>query len=220
MSRARLLIRFALCAALPAGTLFGAAGRGDLGFFWAYVGVWLVFIATCLTLDPELMRERFRPGPGGQDNLPRLRLAMLLGLGAHWGIAGWDAGRPGAGGVPVLLQVAGLIGVAAALGVWRWAMGVNRFFSSAVRIQRDRGHYVITTGPYRYVRHPGYAALLVLSVSIGLALGSWWSLLPTLASAMLFVRRAAVEDRLLRAELPGYPAYARQVRYRFAPGLW
>ena len=87
---------------------------------------------------------------------------------------------------------------------------MNRFFSSAMRIQRDRGQHVITTGPYQYVRHPGYAAFILVALCSGLALGSWGSLLPSLLYIGLFIRRTAVEDRLLREELEGYPAYAER----------
>jgi protein-S-isoprenylcysteine O-methyltransferase Ste14 len=94
----------------------------------------------------------------------------------------------------------------------------NRFFSTAVRIQLDRGHVVETGGPYRYVRHPGYVGAIV--GTFALVLGSLWALLPGVVLAVLFVVRTALEDRTLRRKLPGYEVYAGRVRYRLVPGVW
>ena len=99
-------------------------------------------------------------------------------------------------------------------------MRVNRFYSSVVRVQTDRGHHPVVDGPYRFVRHPGYAATLVAVLSGGVALGSWLAMLPVLGFAVVFVRRTLVEDRLLQLELPGYAAYAQQVPSRLIPGVF
>ena len=89
-----------------------------------------------------------------------------------------------------------------------------------VRIQHERGHTLVTSGPYRFVRHPGYVGAILASLCGGVALGSLWSLVPLVPFAVLFVRRTAVEDRMLRADLGGYAGYAERVRYRLVPGLW
>ena len=216
MWRFQLSLRIPVAASLIAAILFGSAGRWDIPFFWACIGLWAAFaVVAALTVDRDLMQERLRPGAGGRDNLRLLRGMALLIFVSHWIIAGLDVGRfHWSDTVPTSLQIVGLAGLAAGLATWRWAMQVNRFFSSAVRIQRDRGHYVVTEGPYRFVRHPGYAALLGVSACSGLALGSWLSLLPCLILAILFLRRTWLEDRMLRAELAGYPEYAARVRYR------
>jgi protein-S-isoprenylcysteine O-methyltransferase Ste14 len=96
----------------------------------------------------------------------------------------------------------------------------NRFFSTAVRIQLDRGHVVETGGPYRFVRHPGYVGAILGAFASAVVLGSLWALLPALVLAALFVVRTALEDRTLRRKLPGYEAYAGRVRYRLLPGMW
>ncbi len=101
-----------------------------------------------------------------------------------------------------------------------WALRANRFYSSAVRIQADRGQHPVDTGPYRFVRHPGYAATTTATVAAGLALGSWLAIVPALGFVALFVRRTVFEDRLLVAELPGYAAYAGRVRGRLVPGVF
>jgi len=100
-------------------------------------------------------------------------------------------------------------------------MAVNRFFSSVARIQADRGQHVITSGPYRFVRHPGYAGGMLLILFSGPALGSWiaWALVILLGTPLI-LRRAVREDRMLRAQLPGYADYAGRVRWRVCPGIW
>jgi protein-S-isoprenylcysteine O-methyltransferase Ste14 len=96
----------------------------------------------------------------------------------------------------------------------------NACFSTAVRIQGERGHAVCSSGPYRYVRHPGYVGYALQYLAMAFLLGSLWALLPWLMAAISMVIRTALEDRMLRAELPGYQEYARKVRYRLAPGIW
>jgi protein-S-isoprenylcysteine O-methyltransferase Ste14 len=222
MSRWQYGLSSLIILVLMMGSLFGSAGRWDLPMFWAYTGIWLVVLGVAVsTLDLDLMRERVRPGAGSQDNLKLLRrLGFVLFMG-QFALAGLDAGRyHWSDTVPLGLQIGGLIGFAAAMAIVVWAQRVNRFFSSAVRIQRDRGHHVITTGPYQYVRHPGYAAFILGGLCGGLALGSWSALLPPMIFGLLFVRRTALEDQFLQEELQGYAEYARRVRYRLVPGVW
>lgn len=200
--------------------LFGCAGRWDLPLFWAYLGVWLVtmVVAVCV-VDPGLIRERMRPGPGGRD-YATLYLLMALWLG-QLVVAALDVGRfHWSATVPLAVQVIALVVMAAAMAVLVWAEAVNRFFSSVIRIQTERGHHVITTGPYRYVRHPGYASSLLLFVGAGLALGSWLAALIGLFLFVAILRRTVEEDRVLREQLEGYADYARRVRYRLIPGVW
>jgi protein-S-isoprenylcysteine O-methyltransferase Ste14 len=101
-----------------------------------------------------------------------------------------------------------------------WAMLENEHFEQFMRIQEDRAHQVVTSGPYRIVRHPGYAGAIVGVLSVPLILGSWWTFAPAGAVALVFVIRTALEDRTLRRELGGYQAYMRQTRYRLVPGIW
>jgi protein-S-isoprenylcysteine O-methyltransferase Ste14 len=127
---------------------------------------------------------------------------------------GWSA--PGS---PVV-YIAGDLIVAGAFALLAWSMVVNRHFEGTVRIQEGRGHQVISSGPYRYVRHPGYAAVILTFMGTGLAVGSWAGLLVGALGSILFVVRTALEDRTLQAELPGYTEFARQTRYRLLPGVW
>jgi len=213
-------IQAALFVLLNAVALFAAAGTVEIFGFWVYVAIFAAMMAASFAfLDPGLLRERMRPG--GQRPPLALQLATLV-LIVHWVVAGLDRGRfHWSDGVPAWLRAASLIALAAGYGLAFWAMRVNRFFSSVVRIQSDRGQHVVTAGPYRWIRHPGYLAGIVIIVASGIALGSW------LATAILVVfglpfllRRAITEDRVLQAELPGYRDYATRVRWRVVPGIW
>jgi protein-S-isoprenylcysteine O-methyltransferase Ste14 len=137
-------------------------------------------------------------------------------------VAGLDRGRfRWSDNVPGWLQAVSLIGLAAGYVLCFWAMAVNRFFSSVVRIQSDRGQHVVASGPYAYVRHPGYLAGVVIILASGPALGSWLATALVIASSVPFLLyRATTEDRVLQAELPGYSDYARRVRWRLLPGIW
>jgi protein-S-isoprenylcysteine O-methyltransferase Ste14 len=212
----RLLIFLGVLAAL----LFGFAGRWDLWFVWVYVGIFAVFlIAFGLLTDPGLKRERMGPG-SGRSKSRAFRLVLAPFATGVLVVAVLDAGRFGWSAVPLGVQVAGLVGVAAGLGVLVWSLVVNRFFSPGIYIQSERGHHVITGGPYRFIRHPGYLGMALTFGSSPLALGSWWALLPAAGYALLILNRAAREDRFLQAELPGYTDYASRVRYRALPGVW
>ena len=122
--------------------------------------------------------------------------------------------------MPVSLRLIGLAVFVLAQGVILWAMHVNRFFSSVVRIQTERGHHVVTRGPYRWVRHPGYAAGLLMILASGLGLGSWLATLIALVGVPLLLVRTLNEEAVLQRDLPGYADYARQVRFRLLPFVW
>lgn len=101
-----------------------------------------------------------------------------------------------------------------------WATASNTFFSQIVRIQSERGHTVVTGGPYRYVRHPAYVGAILYEVAVPVLLASWWAFVASGLSAILLILRTALVDRTLQAELTGYVDYARQVRHRLLPGIW
>jgi protein-S-isoprenylcysteine O-methyltransferase Ste14 len=206
--------------AIAAFALFASAGTFAIAGFWIYLAIRAAISAASLAiLDPDLIRERMRPG-GARAPLG-LQLVGLLPL-LDLVIAGLDRGRlHWSDSVPPWLQGLGLIAFATGCALFLWAMAVNPFFSSIARIQAERGHRVITAGPYRAVRHPGYAAAVLLILGSAFGLGSWIAaaFLILIGTPLLF-RRLINEDRLLRAELPGYTGYARIVRWRLIPGLW
>jgi len=200
------------------------AGRMDYWQAWAYAAIGMgMNVCTRLVLrgSPEVARERMAPGANAKS-----WDKALLGLGSLLTrvtlvVAGLDSGRwhwapqlawPGAAS-GALLAVAGAAGFLA-------AMKENRFFSAVVRVQTDRGHTVCTTGPYRIVRHPGYAGMIVGTLGLPLLLTSLWSALPALVSCALLVVRTALEDNALARELPGYADYRRTTRWRLVPGVW
>jgi protein-S-isoprenylcysteine O-methyltransferase Ste14 len=159
--------------------------------------------------------------PGGKKPPLSLKIFSLV-LFMHWIVAGLDRGRfHWSDDVPGLLQGVCLFTVAAGYALALWAMRVNRFFSSVLRIQTDRGHQVVTTGPYAFVRHPGYTAGILIIVASGLALGSWLAAaLLVIFSLPFLLHRAITEDRILQVELAGYSEYAARVRWRLLPGIW
>ncbi len=205
---------------LVAAVLFVAAGRVDLPGIWVYVTITsLQSLVAVFFVDPGLLKERMRPGPGSRDRLTALIAAPPFF--SIWVISGLDIGRfHWSDRVPLAVRLAGFVLYAASSSLLGWAMIVNRFFSSVVRLQADRGHQLIDSGPYAYLRHPGYTGFLIYGLSSALALGSWWALAPSLIIFPAIFRRTILEDRFLQQELEGYPDYARRVRYRLLPGLW
>ena len=171
-----------------------------------------------IVADPETIRERMRPGPGNQDRLTQPVSGVLIA--AHWILGGLDAGRLHWTPAPLPLQIVGLVGYGICLAALLWCLRVNRFYSSVVRVQSDRGHEPITVGPYAIVRHPGYAASISGALLGGIALGSWLAMIPIVLFVALFMRRTLLEDSMLLRELPGYADYAKTVRYRLLPGVF
>jgi protein-S-isoprenylcysteine O-methyltransferase Ste14 len=213
-------VQSVLFIVLTAVALFASAGTIALPGFWLYLAIYaFVFLLSFAILDPDLLRERMRPG--GKRPPAALRLFAIV-LFAHWIVAGLDRGRfHWSDTVPVWLQAAGLIVTGASYALVLWAMRVNRFFSSVARIQSDRGQHVISSGPYALVRHPGYLAGFAIMIASGLALGSWLAVaVLVIPSVPALIVRAAGEDRMLQAELPGYRDYASRVRWRVLPGIW
>jgi protein-S-isoprenylcysteine O-methyltransferase Ste14 len=135
-------------------------------------------------------------------------------------VAGLDHRHGWSPEFPIGLKILGFIAIALGYLFGVWAMAENRFFSSMVRIQTDRGHSVCDSGPYRFVRHPGYAGNILPLPGIVLALGSVWTLIPAAVALVILILRTELEDRTLQEELPGYRDYAEVVRYRLIPGIY
>ena len=196
------------------------AGRRDLPMLNAFLAVCAVLmLIAMMIIDPGLARERWRRGQTGEDPA-RLVLIRLVSL-VLFVFALLDIGRlHWSDTVPVGLHM-GALGCFALGFLWvLWAVSANRFFVPVIRLQTERGHHVVSTGPYAVMRHPGYAAMILISPAGALALGSWGALVPAMALSALFVARAAHEDRFLRQNLAGYADYAARVRFRLLPGVW
>lgn len=204
--------------------VFGGAGRLDWAWGWAFLAIYLASTAVnavfLLRSSPEMVAERGRPGEVKRWD------ALVSGLWALFQfvlvplVAGLDVRFAWTGPVDLAWHVVGAAVFAAGLGLFGWAMVENAYFSTAVRIQGDRGHTVCRSGPYRFVRHPGYAGSILQSVGIAVLLGSAWALLPAAAAAVTIAVRTSLEDRMLQSELPGYGEFARDVRFRLVPGIW
>jgi protein-S-isoprenylcysteine O-methyltransferase Ste14 len=213
-------LRAAVLLIAAAGALFGSAGSLAIPTFWVYWAILaVVFVAAFVLLDRGLLQERMRPG--GRPTPLGLRLLNVV-LFAHWIIAGLDRGRlHWTDSVPLWLQALGLFIIVAGYALAFWAMIVNRFFSSVVRIQSDRGQHVVTGGPYAFVRHPGYSAGILILAASGVALGSWLAAAFLVAVSFPFLfYRVINEDRVLRSQLSGYEDYAQRVCWRLVPGIW
>ena len=220
----RVLSGAAGAAAFTAGIVW-AAGRLDWWRGWAYLGLLCVVLGAAgfyvWRRDPELIRRRSRPGKG----TPTWDMVVLGLFGAGYVgsvvVAALDAGRFGWSVPPALAWPVGAFMHVVGTAIYTWAMAVNTHFEKTVRIQHDRDHRVIDSGPYRLLRHPGYAgAALSFPLAAPLLLGSWWAFLPALLSVSALVVRTALEDRFLRRQLAGYEEYAARVRFRLIPGLW
>jgi protein-S-isoprenylcysteine O-methyltransferase Ste14 len=204
--------------------LFWSAGRIDWWAAWAAIGVWLAFYTAMdillLRFNPELMAERLAP-PKGAKNWDRTIMSIfrLITL-VRYILAGLDQRYGWTVGFPVAAQLGGLIVCSLGYALLAWAMTSNTFFSQIVRIQSERGHAVVTHGPYRFVRHPAYVGMILFEPAMSILLASWPAIIAGGVCSILLILRTALEDRTLQAELPGYLDYAHQVRYRLLPGVW
>lgn len=199
---------------------FWPAGRFNLPFFWAVlIAETLVSVIGIRFISKDLIAERMRPRGEDRDRWGKTFIIILYLLPIT--IAGFDVGRWHISDtVPLVLQIIGVLMVIAGYNGLCWGMHVNDFFSSAIRLQPDRGQRVINTGPYAIVRHPGYISAAVALIGQSLALGSWLSLLPVLPIIAICIRRTLLEEQMLSKDLPGYADYMQTVRYRWIPGIW
>ena len=204
--------------------LFVPAGRLDWPAAWILSLLYAVFLlgyAVWGTLKaPDLLRERSRVAENVKAWDKAIMAVYTVLLLAMLVLAGLDQGRSRRPELPLALQGLGLAGLFAAGGIIFWTVFRNAYLGRMVRIQEDRGHQVVTGGPYRFVRHPMYVGIILLFPCMTLFLGSWWALVAAGLIAVLVVIRTALEDRTLQAELPGYAEYAQEVRYRLLPGVW
>ncbi len=223
----KAILRFAIYILLMPLALFLAAGTLDWTTAWILIGFTIVFTVVSRVIvalrHPDLLAERARfaeaENAKGWDRLFVILLA-LYGPLVVWVVAGLDWRFGWSPAVPLAWQGTALVVMVLGYSLGTWAMAVNRFFSAVVRIQTDRGHTTVTTGPYRLVRHPSYIGGILAYLALPVFLGTLWALVPVGITAILTVVRTALEDRTLLAELDGYRDYAERVRYRLVPGVW
>jgi protein-S-isoprenylcysteine O-methyltransferase Ste14 len=220
----RRVIRILLTLAFFVAVIFVPAGRWDwveawvlLLFFISYLTGWSLWIRR---RDPGLWKERTSTASNVErwDKLIVSVYGVLLC--ALFVVAGLDAVRFEWSSVSIGVRVLGWCFLLAALVLISWVLAENTYASRYVRIQNDRQHQVISTGPYRYVRHPMYVGVILWALGVPLILGSTWALVPSVLIIALFFVRTALEDRTLQNGLPGYKEYAERVRHRLIPAVW
>jgi protein-S-isoprenylcysteine O-methyltransferase Ste14 len=200
--------------------------RWDWWEAWGY-GVLSVlsFVVSRLSVarrHPDLIAERARCMQHENAQTWDKKLAPLMGLGGIMVmvIAGLDALFGWAPDFSLEVEIVSLVIILVGYTLTSYALVENRYFSGMVRLQTDRGQQVVSSGPYRWLRHPGYTGMMLVYLVTPLILDSAWAFLPTLFTLILYVIRTALEDRFLQAELAGYRDYAQRVRYRLFPGVW
>jgi protein-S-isoprenylcysteine O-methyltransferase Ste14 len=220
----RLLLRSA------SGSVYGllaflGAGRFDWWRGWIY---FLLFLAVSVAgswvvhrASPGLIEARAKGIRKDTKPFDKLFFAMFAPLILFYPVlAGMDAVRFTWGSMPFWTVYPGVVLFCFGSAVSTWTMIVNRNAETTVRIQKDRGHKVISDGPYRFVRHPMYASIIVGLPATALILGSVWATVPMALIMVLFVWRTTREDIALQEELEGYEAYVKATRYRLLPHVW
>ena len=215
------LIQVTISVILIAILLLVSAGKTDWIYAWLYIASsLLVIIINAFIFPPELISERGRKKDNvekwdklisGLLTLPWLALYIVSGLDIRFGLslelASW-------------IHISGLVIFILGNAFVSWAMISNIYFSTAVRIQYDRGHTVSIGGPYRFMRHPGYLGMIIYLLATPVILGSIWAFIPASLTGILFIIRTAFEDNTLKNKLAGYKEYTERVKYRLIPGIW
>jgi protein-S-isoprenylcysteine O-methyltransferase Ste14 len=221
---ARYIVRETMGMVCMAVALFWSAGLIDWWAAWATLGVMLSWITAMsiviMRLNPDMLKERLGPRKGAK--LWDTVVMSVLGVTqlGRYVVAGLDHRYGWTGGFPLTVQILSLLPCVLGYTLFVWAVAKNAFFSQIVRIQSERGHAVVTNGPYQYVRHPSYAGSILFELAVSILLSSWWAFVASIFAVSLLILRTALEDRTLQNELNGYSEYSRRVRYRLIPGIW
>ncbi len=222
----RLIVHTVIWLMILGTILFLSAGTLDWPEAWVLLigsgGLGLVSALIIARHDPQLIRERMRgPIQSKQKPWDKVLLAVVMMLCiAMFVVAGLDAVRYRTSHMPLWLEVLGAAGIALGIYIFHIVMRTNSYATAVVRIQDERGHQVISTGPYAFVRHPMYSGAILYFLGIALLLGSWYAVAIAVVLVALFGLRAVWEEKTLIDELPGYATYAQRVRYRLIPGIW
>ncbi|UCE22578.1 MAG: isoprenylcysteine carboxylmethyltransferase family protein [Candidatus Aminicenantes bacterium] len=211
-----------------AAILFISSGRLDWWTAWAYLGIFVVGVCVNMTImirkNPELTEELIEERSQIKANTKKwdFYLAGLLSLSSTVVllVSGLDIRFEWSEQIPFILQFAAMVLVVLGSGLGSWAIVSNPYFASTVRIQSERGHRVVSNGPYQYIRHPGYAGWILSGIALPVMLGSLWALIPSGLTVVIFIIRTGLEDRTLRRELPGYEEYSQNTCFRLVPYVW
>jgi len=223
-SKAKIIIKTVVTILFLLALIFVPAGTLNWPEAWLVLLLYFAGVTGALIWmkkkAPGLLKERMSPKKDAKSWDKRIITVYTLLLMALLIVPGLDAVRFGWSEVPLIVKVLGFVGYLPAGRFAFWAMKENAYLSNVVRIQKDRGHTVCTTGPYRYVRHPMYAGVMLIMLCLPLSLGSFYAFIPAFMIVVLFILRTSLEDKTLQEELPGYKEYAQKVRYRLLPGVW
>lgn len=217
----RTIIWTGVMFALP----FAGAGTVTWTEGWAFIIIqftsWAIMTLWLKKNNPELLMVRAEVWNRAVKPWDKIIVTLLIaGFLLLLVIPGVDAVRYRWSHVPLPLEIVGFIGIVLSNGLMSWALKTNPYSSAAVEIQRERGHKVITTGPYQYVRHPMYSGAILMVIVIPLALGSLITLVPATLLVLVVVVRTYLEDKTLHEDLDGYAVYAEKVKYRLIPRVW
>ena len=202
---------------IPAGTLCWPEAWIFLFFYFVVV---LAAMIWRKKNTPGLLKERMSTKKDAKKWDKKIIIAYSFMLIIILAVPGLDAVRYSWSEIPLIAKVLGFVGYIPAAGLMFWAMKENAYLSDVVRIQEDRGHTVCTTGPYKYIRHPMYAGVILSFLCFPLSLGSLYSFIPAALIIGLFVLRTLLGDKILKEELPGYKEYTQKARFRLLPGVW
>lgn len=223
-ARVALLLKGTVAIGLFTAGLFALAGH--LRYVQAAVlggSSLIVLAALALGFGDRVgvIAERMRPAPHAKAWDQLLMAAFMPLAGAVIVMAALDGGRfHWTRGLPLWVYPPAAVAFCASAVLHLWAIIANEFYVSTVAVQPERGHRTIDAGPYGIVRHPGYLGIIGMELAIPLVLGSLWALIASGLAVAVLLLRAGLEDRVLRAELPGYAEYAARVRFRVIPGVW
>lgn len=221
---AKSLLSLFIYLAFMLVAMFWPAGTWDWPHGWRFLAVyWTITAIACVWLwitNPELFRARRKIQKGTKAWDQALTVVIILAFAAVLPVSALDDGRYHWSALPEWAVMMGYVLFVVGFMGFAWAQSVNRHFEATVRIQTDREHKVISTGPYAVIRHPGYAFAILMVIGMPLSLGSLYGLIPSAVLLACVLIRTLAEDATLKAELPGYADYAQRVRQRWIPGVW
>ena len=211
-------------------------GYTGLGFFlsygglnwlqaWILLSLWLAYFVVLLLWGKKdksgVLQERAdslkKIGKSWDRYILPIYIMLTLALNI---ISGLDAGRFHWSNISTGTKLLVFPFVLSAYVLPLWAITSNPFTSGVSRIQEERGQQTISSGPYRFIRHPMYIATIIYGLTFPIFLGSWWALIPGALAGLLFIIRTMLEDKMLHEKLPGYAEYALETRFRLVPGIW
>jgi protein-S-isoprenylcysteine O-methyltransferase Ste14 len=222
---AKLLLQNSAFVLAMGALLFASAGTLHWPGAWAFLATSAVLGPACglwlAKSDPALLAERLRLTARSEQPAADKRFVLVFHVAAVvWFVAMGLDRRINAPAMPPALQALGLAMYLASTAFIMWVFRENSFAAPVVKVQAERGHRVIDTGPYAWVRHPTYGGVSLFFVGAPLLIGSWWGAAVTPLFVVLFAIRVRIEERTLMAGLPGYADYVARVRYRLLPGIW